>query len=72
MTASDADPAHASLATRVVYRWREHDFATEIVAAGMIASDAEAFVVDLDLRVTVDAAPFFAREWHERIPRRLV
>jgi uncharacterized protein len=72
MTASDADPAHASLETRVVYRWREHDFATEIVAEGTIASDAEAFLVDLDLRVTVDGADFFGRTWHELIPRDLV
>ncbi len=72
MTASDADPARASLDTRVVYRWREREFATEIVALGTITSDANAFDVDLDLRVTVDDAPFFGRTWHERIPRHLV
>ena len=72
MTASDGDPAHAGLDTRVVYRWREHDFATEIVAEGTMASDAEAFTVDLDLRVTVDGADFFARQWHESIPRDLL
>jgi uncharacterized protein len=72
MTASDADPAHARLETRVVYRWREHDFATEIVAEGTIASDADAFVVDLGLRVTLDGADFFRRTWHEAIPRDLV
>jgi hypothetical protein len=43
-----------------------------IVAEGTIASDAEAFVVDLDLRVTVDGADFFDRTWHERIARDLV
>ena len=72
MTAADADPAHARLDTRVVYRWREHHFATEIVAGGTIASDTEAFTVDLDLRVTIDGADFFGRTWHESIPRDLV
>jgi hypothetical protein len=72
MTASDSDPATARLDSTVVYRWRERSFATEIVAIGSIASDVGAFDLDLDLRVTVDGAPFFGREWHERIPRRLV
>ena len=72
MTASDAAPATARLATRVVYRWRERTFETEIVAVGSIASDAEAFIVDLDLDVTLDGERFFRREWHERIPRLLV
>ena len=72
MTARDADPARASLDTTVVYRWRERDFETGIVAAGSISSDAEAFLLDLDLGVTVDNQPFFERSWRERIPRRLV
>jgi hypothetical protein len=72
MTTSDADPAHATLATMVVYRWREHDFATEIIAEGTIGSDAEAFDIDLELRVRVDEEPFFERRWRERIARRLI
>ena len=38
----------------------------------MIASDAEAFDVEVALDVRLDGEPFFAREWRERIPRRLV
>ena len=72
MTARDADPARASLDSAVVYRWREHEFETEIVAAGTIASDGDTFAIDLDLRVTVDGERFFGRSWHETIPRRLV
>jgi uncharacterized protein len=72
MTASDANPAVARLETRVVYRWRELTFATEIVAVGSVISDAETFSVDLDLDVAVDGKPFFHRRWEERIPRRLV
>ncbi|MFL5679580.1 MAG: CocE/NonD family hydrolase [Chloroflexota bacterium] len=72
MTASDANPAVARLDTRVVYRWRELTFATEIVAVGSVVSDAESFAVDLDLDVTLDGDPFFHRRWVERVPRRLV
>jgi putative CocE/NonD family hydrolase len=72
MTASDAALAVATLETTVVYRWQEREFETEIVAEGTIASDAGAFTIDLDLRVTVDEQPFFDRRWHEVVPRRLV
>jgi len=72
MTASDADPAVARLDTRVVYRWRELTFETEIVAVGSFVSDARTFSVDLDLDVSLDGEPFFHRQWEERIQRRLV
>ncbi len=44
----------------------------DIRAAGGIASDAEAFDVRVELDVRLDGEPFFARDWRERIPRRLV
>jgi putative CocE/NonD family hydrolase len=72
LTASDADPAHASLASDVVYRWTVEGYEVDIRAAGGIASDAEAFDVHVDLDVCLDGEPVFAREWRERIPRRLV
>jgi len=72
MTTSDADPAQATLATSVVYRWRERDFSTEITADGTIGSDADAFEIDIDLRVTIDGEPFFVRRWQQRIERSLV
>ena len=40
MTASDADPAHATLDADVVYRWQDHDFQTEIRARSVQTSDA--------------------------------
>ena len=72
LTASDADPAHASLESDVVYRWTVEGYEVDIRAAGGIASDAEAFDVRVELDVRLDGEPFFAREWRERIPRRLV
>ena len=72
MTASDADPARASLDADVVYRWREHTFETEIRARSAQTSDAEAFHLTVDLEVDVDGEPFFRRAWSESIERRLV
>ena len=72
LTASDADPAHARLDTVVAYRWTGPGFDVDIRANGEIASDETAFDVRVDLAVRLDDEPFFAREWSERIPRRLV
>jgi hypothetical protein len=72
LTASDPDPATASLDSDVVYRWTGFGSEADIRATGRIASDAEAFDVSVALDVRLDGEPFFAREWQERIPRRLV
>jgi hypothetical protein len=72
LTASDADPAHASLESDVVYRWSGFGAAVDIGARGTIASDEAAFDVTVALDVTLDGEPFFTREWRERIPRNLV
>lgn len=72
LTANDADPARASLAADVVYRWREHAFETEIRARSLQTSDATAFDLGVELEVDLDGEPFFRRQWRESIPRRLV
>jgi putative CocE/NonD family hydrolase len=72
MTAGDADPARAIMASDVVYRWREHTFETEIRARSNQTSDAQAFYLAIELEVDVDGERFFRRDWHERIGRRLV
>ena len=72
LTASDADPAHASLSADVIYRWHEQTFDTEIRARSRQTSDATAFDLRVELEVDLDGEPFFRREWHESIPRRLV
>jgi hypothetical protein len=72
MTAFEADPARAILDADVVYRWREHEFATEIRAHSTQTSDIGAFHLTVDLEVDVDGEPFFRRTWQESIERRLV
>lgn len=72
LTASDSNPAIASLDADVVYRWREHAFETEIRATARQTSTAEAFDLAVALEVDVDGEPFFRRRWSEAIPRRLV
>jgi hypothetical protein len=72
LTASDADPARASLAADAVYRWHELAFDTEIRARALQTSDASDFDLRVELEVDLDGEPFFRRAWQERIPRRLV
>ena len=62
LTASDADPARATLDADVVYRWREHAFETEIRARSTQTSDADAFHLTVDLTVDVDGEPFLDRK----------
>jgi hypothetical protein len=72
LTASDPEPARARLDSDVVYRWAGDGFEVDIRATGSIRSDVEAFDIGVALDVRLDGEPFFAREWAERIPRRLV
>jgi hypothetical protein len=72
LTASDANPAQARLDSVVAYRWTGDGFDVDIRATGDIVSDEAAFDVRVDVDVRLDGEPFFAREWSERIPRRLV
>jgi hypothetical protein len=72
LTASDPDPAYASLESDVIYRWSGFGSEADIRARGTITSDEGAFDVCVDLAVMLDGEPFFNREWHERIPRTLV
>ena len=72
LAARDADPARANLSAEVVYRWHEQTFDTEIRARSRQTSDASAFSLTVELEVDLDGEPFFQREWHESIPRRLV
>ncbi len=72
LTASDPDPARASLESDVVYRWSGFGAEADIRARGTILSDAGEFDVRVALDVVLDGEPFFSRAWHERIPRNLV
>jgi hypothetical protein len=72
LTASDRDPATASLDADVVYRWREVANRIEIRARSRQTSSATAFDLSVDLEVDLDGERFFERRWHETIPRHLV
>ena len=72
LTASDPDPARASLESDVVYRWSGFGAEADIRARGTITSDEGSFDVHVALEVELDGEPFFSREWRERIPRNLV
>jgi putative CocE/NonD family hydrolase len=72
LTACDDDPAHASLAADVVYRWHELAFDTEIRARSRQTSDAAAFDLRVELEVHVDGEALFRRAWREQIERDLV
>ena len=73
LTASDRDPATATLDADVVYRWTD---------AGRRHRDPRQEPPDQrrrrvrhhrgPRRSTLDGEPFFERSWQERIPRQLV
>ena len=72
LTASEADPARASLDADVVYRWHGQGFTADIRARSSQTSDAADFHLTVDLAVDLDGEPFFHRTWTETIERRLV
>ncbi len=72
MSASDAEPAVATLSADVVHRWHEHTFDTKIRARSRQTSDARNFDLAVELEFDVDGQPFFRRRWRESIERRLV
>ena len=71
MTASDADPSHARMASEVVYRLHQdgHDIMAEATAE--MTSTATDFRLRGDLRVSLDGASFHTATWDEPIPRDL-
>ena len=72
LTASDRDPAAASMDARVVYRWTDAGRRIEIHADSVQTSDAEAFHLVVNLEVTVDGEPFFASRSQAKVPRHLL
>jgi uncharacterized protein len=72
MTASDRDPAIASMDADVVYRWREVANRIEIRARSRQTSSATDFDLRVELEVDLDGERFFERSWQETIPRHLV
>jgi len=56
----------------VVYRLRGDDSEILIEANGTTTTTATEFQMAVGLRVSLDGAPLFERDWAETIPRRLV
>ena len=72
MTASDADPAHATMRTEVVYRLDQDGRAVEVLAHGLMSSTETTFELSVEREVSLDGRPFHRGQWAESIPRRLV
>ena len=64
------DPLGAAVRGRWRYRLERPDLAVDVRAETRFRATADAFLVDLRLRVEADGAPFAERRWKERIPRR--
>jgi hypothetical protein len=71
MTASDAEPAVARMASEVRYRLAQDGHAITADADAEMSSTATDFRLRGELRVTLDGQPFAGRTWDETIPRRL-
>jgi hypothetical protein len=71
MTASDSDPAHARMASEVVYRLHQDGHDIEAEATAEMTSTATDFRLRGELRVRLDGEPFHTRAWDEQIPRDL-
>lgn len=71
MTASDTDPAHARMASEVVYRLHQDGRDIVAEATAEMTSTATDFRLTGELRVRLDGEPFHTASWDETIPRDL-
>ena len=71
-TATDADPAQASVAGSHRYRLERPDGTVEVVAESVLRATADAFHLEITLAVTRNGAPYFSRSWTVSEPRRLL
>ncbi|MCI0581501.1 MAG: CocE/NonD family hydrolase [Chloroflexi bacterium] len=71
LTASDADPARARMASRIRYVLERAGHAIDIDVDGDTTSTAEAFELDIRLAVRLDGEPFHEARTIETIPRDL-
>ena len=72
MTASDADPARARMASTVRYVLERDGHLIEVDVDGDTSSDDAAFHLDVRLNVRLDGVSFFHSRTSEGIPRELV
>ncbi len=71
MTASDASPAVARMASEVRYRLEQDGHVVTSDADAEMTSDASRFRLRGELRLTLDGEPFAHRAWDETIARDL-
>lgn len=72
LTAGDADPAQARMASRVRYVLERDGRAIDVNVEAETTSDAAAFHLDVHLDVRLDGVPFHTARTTESIPRDLV
>jgi putative CocE/NonD family hydrolase len=72
MTASERVPGDGRFENVCTYRLVRDGATIEVVADGITVATSTALAMDVGLRVTLDGAPFFARDWHEVVPRDLL
>jgi uncharacterized protein len=71
MTASDGDPAHARMASEVVYRLHQDGQDIVAEATAEMTSTATHFRLRGELRVRLNDEPFHTGTWDESVPRDL-
>jgi hypothetical protein len=71
LTASDADPARARMASRIRYVLERDGHAIEVDVDGDTTSTSEAFEIDIRLAVRLDGEPFHDARTTESIARDL-
>jgi uncharacterized protein len=71
-TASQHDPAHATMRglNQVTLRWPDRTI--DACARGQIESSAEALHVTIQLDITMDGVPYHSRRWAKSIPRQML
>jgi hypothetical protein len=72
LTASDADPARATMASRIRYVLERDGHAIEVDVDGETTSSVDAFEIDIRLAVRLDGEPFHDARTTESIARDLV
>jgi len=71
MTASQREPGAGRFENSCEYRLDQAGRRIVVVADGTTLASASSYDMRVGIRVELDGAPFFEREWHEEIPRDL-
>jgi hypothetical protein len=72
MTASERAPGEGRFENACEYRLDRDGHRVVVIADGTTIAGAAAFEMKVGIRVELDGAPFFERDWHEVVPRDLL